>query len=427
MDQQLEISVLGVNHRVAPVEIRETVAFELAQVPDALRQLLARTPAEEALIISTCNRTEIYVVADTAHDMASLLKQFLRDSRQSFYPAHLELFYYYEGAEAIRHIFRVAAGMDSMILGEPQILGQVKDAYRAASEAGAIKSILNRLLNFAIITGKRVRSETRLGDGAVSVAYAAVELAEKIFKELFNQNVLLIGAGKTGTLTARHLREKGVKNIFITNRTFQKAQELAASLEGEPLPFEEFTRVLSRVDVVIGAATSDKFLLDEATMRHILSGRPARPIFLIDIAVPRNFDPRINRFENVFLHDIDDLQQIVERNLDKRRKEIPLAEKIVEQELQNFIKWRNSLQITPTIVALRERLEEIRHQELEKYRHRVSREEFQKMEMITRGMMNKILHLPMVQLRKYNNGNLNGLLRIDVVREVFGLEENGDD
>jgi len=422
--EKYNIYLLGVNHRVAPVEIRERVAFEPEEIPKYLQRLLKQDTIQEALILSTCNRTEICVVSSATTNIENILKNFLRHSRESFYPENLELFYFYEGDAAIRHIFRVSAGLDSMVLGEPQILGQVKDAFRMATEAGATRSILNRLMNFAIIVGKRVRSETGLGAGAVSVAYAAVELAEKIFKNLYNHNVLLIGAGETGKLTAQHLKEKGIQNIYITNRTHQKAVELAGQLEGKAIPFDRFLEILPEIDVVIGAATAPApaFLIDASSLRQVLSRRKNRPLFLIDIAVPRDFDPEINRLDNVFLHDIDHLQQIIDRNLEKRRQEIPAAEKIVEQELQNFIRWKNTLHITPTIVALREKLEEIRHLELDKYRHKVSPEEFEKLEMVTRGMINKILHLPMVQLRKYNDGNLDGLLRIDVVRELFGLE-----
>ncbi|MGD9898461.1 MAG: glutamyl-tRNA reductase [Calditrichaceae bacterium] len=427
MDKNIfQIYLLGLNHRVATVDIRDHAAYAENELPAALEKLLKCDGIEEGYILSTCNRTEIYVLAGSSPDVRSTLENFLKATRKSFDPADFKVMYFYEGDAAIGHLFKVAAGMDSMILGEPQILGQVKDAYRIASGLGSTKLILNRLLNLAFTVGKRVRTETAIAMGAVSVAFAAVELAQKIFKDLNKHKVLLIGAGETGTLAAQHLIEKGVKQLLISNRTYEKAAKLADDLNGTAVPFDEMHSVLPEVDVVIGATSAPDFILSESDIREIQGRRGSRPLFLIDIAVPRDFDPKINRLENVFLNDMDGLQQIVDKNLDKRRQEIPEALIIIDQEISNFTAWKKSLQVTPTIIALREKLEEIRRLELDKHKHRVSDKELEQMEMITRAVINKVLHLPTVQLRGYNNGQLEGLLRIDVVREMFGLEEDNE-
>ncbi len=418
-----QIYLLGLSHRVATVDIRDHAAYAENDLPAALEKLLKCDGVEEGYILSTCNRTEIYVLARISPDVRSTLENFLKDTRKSFDPGDFKVMYFYEGDAAIGHLFKVAAGMDSMILGEPQILGQVKDAYRIASGTGTTKLILNRLLNLAFTVGKRVRTETALAIGAVSVAFAAVELAQKIFKDLNKHKVLLIGAGETGTLAAQHLIEKGVKQLFITNRTYEKAAKLADDLTGTAVPFDDMISVLPEVDVVIGATSAPDFILSESDIREIQGRRGSRPLFLIDIAIPRDFDPKINRLENVFLNDMDGLQQIVDKNLSKRRQEIPEAMIIIDQEISNFTDWKKSLRVTPTIIALREKLEEIRRLELDKHKHRVSDKELEQMELITRAVINKVLHLPTVQLRGYNNGQLEGLLRIDVVREMFGLEE----
>lgn len=425
MDKNIyQIYLLGLNHRVATVDIRDHAAYAGNELPAVLEKLLNYDGIVEGYILSTCNRTEIYVLAESSPKVRTTLENFLKDTRKSFDPESFKVMYFYEGDTAIGHLFKVGAGMDSMILGEPQILGQVKDAYRIASGSGSTKLILNRLLNLAFTAGKRVRTETAIAMGAVSVAFAAVELAQKIFKELTNHKVLLIGAGETGTLAAQHLIEKGVKQLLISNRTFENAAKLADDLNGMAVPFDDMNSVLPEVDMVIGATSAPDYILTESDIREIQGRRGSRPLFLIDIAVPRDFDPKINRLENVFLNDMDGLQQIVDKNLDKRRQEIPKAQIIIDQEISNFSAWKKSLQVTPTIIALREKLEEIRRLELDKHKHRVSDKELEQMEMITRAVINKVLHLPTVQLRGYNNGQLEGLLRIDVVREMFGLEED---
>ncbi len=419
----MEVYLLGTSHKKAEVQFREKIAFAPDSLPDALRSLVGLPGVDEGLILSTCNRTEIYVVSSSGAEIYQNLRKFLEKHTGVNLSADLEFFYREAGKDAIHHLFQVASGLDSMILGEPQILGQLKDAFRQSAELGTAGVILHRLLHTSFTAGKRVRSETALGAGAVSVAYAAVELAQKIFKDLSRHTVLLVGAGETGELTARHFREKGVGKLFITNRTFDKAQTLAEELTGTAIPFDEMRTILPRADIIVGAASAPNFLIRRDDVEKIVPLRSGRPLFMIDIGVPRDFDPDINELEMVFLHDIDALEQIIQKNLEKRRLEIPRAEKIIEEEIQNYLEWKRGLQVTPTIISLRQKLDLVRKAELDKNKNRLTDEELKKVDMISRAILNKILHMPTTNLKKYSNGHPDGLLRIDVVRELFELEE----
>lgn len=419
----MNIFLLGTNHKTADIEFREKLAIEPHRLPAALDSLKERDELNECLILSTCNRTEIYGIGTSPSQMDKSILDFL--SRQFGLSLEKKQNYFYRMKEvdAVLHLFRVAAGLDSMVLGEPQILGQLKDAFQIAGEQGATGVILNRLLHHSFTAGKRVRSETALGAGAVSVAYAAVELAQKIFRDLSKHRVLLLGAGETGELTAKHLREKGIGKIYISNRTPEKAAKIAAALDSEAVEFSRIAEQIPQVDILIGATHAPHYLIDSPTIQKMVSARGTNPLFMIDMGVPRNFDPTINRLESVFLHNIDDLQQIVDRNLEKRRLEIPKAENILSQEVESFLEWKKSLQVTPTVVSLRKRFEELRQKELKKYRNKTTESEYKKMDMISRAVLNKVLHAPMVELRKYGNGHPDGFLRVNVVRELFGLED----
>lgn len=420
---EFEIFLFGLNHEVAPVELREKVAFNEAEIPAVLKSLFQTQYFSEACLLSTCNRSEIYAAAPSSTDALNQFRAFLKTIKPELVDADFEHFYFYHGEEAVQHLFSVASGLNSMVIGEPQITGQVKDAFRIASEAGSTGTYLHRLFDSALQTAKRVRSETEIAAGAVSVAYAAVELAQKIFKDLGKQQVLLIGSGETGQLTARHLKKKGVGKIFIANRTFEKAQKLALELGGVAFPFPLLKELLPEIDLVIGATNAPEFILTKDDIRKILPCRARKPLFMIDIAVPRDFDPEIRRYNNIFLNDIDSLQQIVEKNLARRQREMQAAQKIIRQEAQKFRQWRQSLNLTPTIVDLRKKLEEIRDVELKKYQHRTTPQELEMIERATRGLMNKILHLPLAQLKRYGGGTPDSLVRIDMVREMFDLRD----
>ncbi len=419
----MEIYLLGTNHKTAEISFREKIAIGEENLHNSLKALYSLPDVQEAIILSTCNRTEVYVVSSSSADIFQLIVKFLERNTGISLDGKGQYFYRMKGMQAVHHLFQVAAGLDSMILGEPQILGQVKDACQIATETETVGIIFNRLANHSFAVGKRVRNETAMGTGAVSVAYAAVELAQKIFKNLSKRSVLLIGAGETGELTAKHLREKGIGKLFITNRTHQKAEELAATLNGEAVVFSQMQQLFPEVDIIVGAAAAPNYLIRRHEIEPSLSKRGNRPLFLIDIGVPRDFDPEINRLESVFLHDIDNLKQIVDSNLKKRQQEIPRAEAIIAEEVENFLEWRQGLQITPTIVTLREKFEEIRQQELNKYSNKLDEEELEQLKLVTRGLLNKLLHLPTVNLKKYANGHPEGMVRVDVVRELFELKD----
>lgn len=422
-----EIYVLGISHHSAAVKQREKAALGEERCRELLGDISQLADFAEVCVLSTCNRTELYAVAHVSNDVRRNLWNALLAVRPELTEQDSQCFYFLSGREAAGHLFRVTPGLDSMILGEPQILGQVKEAFQRAVEEGTVSTYLTRLFEMAFLTAKRVRSETAIAVGAVSVAYAAVELAHKVFRNLAEKTVLLIGSGETGQLTARHLIKKGVQKIYIANRTFAKAQELALTLGGIACPLDGLKEMMAGVDLIVGATSAPSFILTRSDVEKVLAKRPARPLFMIDIAVPRNFDPEIQRFDNVFLHDIDSLQQIVDRNLESRKAQVAAAEEIVKQELDHFLRWRETLDLAPTIVSLRKKLEDIRNAELSKYRHRASPHEYEIAEQATRGVINKILHLPMSQLRRYSNGNLDGIRRIDVLREIFGLESGSDE
>ncbi len=428
MDVPGQIIVFGLSHHVAPIEVRERVALTEAELPAVLHQLHRQPHLHEVAILTTCNRTEIYAVASEVHLQRHQLFEFLRTVRPEVRSEEETLFYFHEGQAAVEHLFKVAAGMDSMVVGEPQILGQVKDAFAIAQEAGTTGTLLNKLFLFAIAAGKRVRSETALGKGAISVASAAVELTQKIFRDLSQRAALIIGAGETGTLVAQHLKEKHIGQLFITNRTHERAVQLAQHLGIQVIPWEEIATSIERMDIIVGTTSAPQPILTREAHGRQLGQHAGIPRLLIDIAVPRDFDEALNTLPNVILQDIDDLQAIVEHNLQRRRQELPAAMRIVQEEAQKFMAWRNSLQVKPTIVALQARLQALREAELERFRHRVSEEEFAHLERITQNLINKILHLPLVKLREYsNNGGGQNLMRIDVIKEIFGLEDKQDE
>jgi len=423
----MSLLVVGMNHRTAPLEVRERVAFSDLEV----REILSRACTEETLgemfLLSTCNRTEFYGLSNDNGVAEMYIRNLIAQQKQVDLAAHPGYAYTLSDVESARHLLRVATGLDSMLLGEPQILGQVKQAHQLSLEVGACGLILNRLLHAAVSAGKKVRTETRLGGGAVSVASAAAELAGKIFEDLSTRAVLLIGAGEMGELTARHMLEKGAAHLTIANRTFSKAQELAVELNGNALPLDRVEEALARVDIVISSTGSPQPIVSEARMKAILSKRSGRPIYIIDIAVPRDFDPLIGRLDGVFLHNLDAMNLLMEKNLEERRAEIPKAEVIVEQELEAFLSWRASLAATPVIKHLRERLEKIRRQEVVRYGSRFCPEDREELERLTEGLMKKILHPAMVQIRNWSGSGHLGSLRIDTIYELFELARGEKD
>ena len=364
---QKEIVIVGLNHRSAPIEVRESVAFENAYLRDALARLRGYPSIHEGVILSTCNRVEVVAAASDKRSAFNEISGFLSEQKSDRGAAPIDDHVYsYHGAEAVRHVFRVAASLDSMVVGEPQILGQLKQYYDAAQQAGTVGTILHRLFHRSFSVAKRVRSETGIGSGAVSVSSVAVDLAKRIFDRFDDKTVMLIGAGKMGDLMARHLQSHGVRSLMVTNRTFERAVELAERIKGSPIRFEDYPKYLKMADLVIGCTGAADFLIDAHQVDRVLRERKYQAMFFIDIGDRRNFDPKINDLDNVYLYNIDDLKSVAAENLQERANEASKAEAIVSDEVESFLRWVGSLEQVPTITALRQRFDDIRRRELEK-------------------------------------------------------------
>jgi glutamyl-tRNA reductase len=415
------IVVVGVSHRTAPLEVREALGFQAERVPEALGRLRGEKGFAEAMILSTCNRVEVYAFGTDPLSAASIVGFFGEFHGKK--PAEFESYLYMvEGEEAVRHAFRVAASLDSMVLGEPQILGQVKDAYEMAEQAGSLGSILNALRNRSLAAAKRARTETGIGQNAVSISYVAVELARKIFGELKDRHVLLVGAGKMSELAARHLVRSGARATVLGGRTFARAEELAASLGGRAAPFESLRAELARSEIVISGTGAPGIVIRKEDVEAARSGRQ-RPLFLIDIAVPRDIDPAVGKLGGVFLYDMDDLKAVAEANLRERRKEAAAAEAIVDAEVREFLGWHKSLEVVPLLVELRRRADDIRKTELEKARKRLGAltpEQEEALEAATTAIVNKLLHAPTVHLKDLaKNGHAAD--HVGLIRKLLGL------
>jgi glutamyl-tRNA reductase len=424
MDQTLFI--LGVNHQTAPVAVRERLAFAEDEIVAALGRLKQCAPAlAEAALISTCNRVEIIGVTGDNARAAAEAAGFLASDRGVASEAFAPALYNFAGREAARHLFRVGASLDSMVVGEPQILGQLKIAYAQAVEAGSAGLVLHRAFHKAFAVAKRVRKATLIGHGAVSVSSAAVSLAGKIFDSLTDKTVMLMGAGKMAELTARNLKRLGIESLLITSRTFDNAVALARDLGGTAVPFDSFKPYLKIADVVIGSLAATRPVLGPEEFETIVRERRYRPMFLIDLGVPRNFDERLNSMENVYLYDIDDLGAVVTESREEREREAQKAATIVELELESFLKWLDGLDLVPAIKDIRTSIERLRDVELN--RHRVwlaglEPVERARIESLTRGMVNKLLHRILSGLRNGNAGAPDGLYAAEVARRLLCSE-----
>jgi glutamyl-tRNA reductase len=419
----MELIVIGLNHKTAPIEIRERLAFQESEMEKALVQAKTLPSLKENMILSTCNRVEIYATSRETDKTILDLKNFLSQYHHLPLKEFEKNLYLLIGEEAVRHVFRVASSLDSMVVGEPQILGQMKFAYNIAAESKSSGVILHRLLHRAFHVAKRVRTETKISNSAVSVSSVAVELAEKIFGTLKKRTVLLIGAGEMIELAARHLVTGGVEKILVTNRTFERAAGLAQEFQGEAIRFEETALGLKKADIVISATDSTQTIISHDQMAKVMKERKQKPIFFIDIADPRDIEPKVGDIENVYLYNIDDLQKVANDNIQDREKEAQKAEAIVQDEVGKFVQWYQSLEVTPTIVALRKKFEEIRDKELAKIlsiHPNFSEKETQSIEALTSAIINKILHDPITLLKDKNEEAMADLY-IDTLRTLFGL------
>ncbi len=412
----------GLNHRTAPLSVREEAAFAPEHLPEALHDLARHGGVNEAAILSTCNRTELYCQI-ASNDSKRALNWFCDYHKlpASTIRSHL---YVHPGSAAVKHAFRVASGLDSMVLGEPQILGQMKEAFAQAHRVGATGKILNRMFQQTFSVAKQVRTDTAIGVSAVSVAYAAVSLARRIFDRLSEQTVLLIGAGETIELAARHLREQGVKHMIVANRTLERAQLVANIGNGEAITLVEMPDRLSEADIVISSTASQLPILGKGAVERALRIRKHRPIFMVDIAVPRDIEPEVSRLDDVYLYTVDDLQQVVQENMQSRQEAAKEAEKIIDLQVTNFMRWVQSLDSVPTILALRENAELVREAELQRAQQRLSQgdDPVAVMGQLARSLTNKFTHAPTAALRQADHDGNADLLR--AARRLFNL---GDD
>lgn len=394
--------LVGLNHRTAKVDVRQQASFDAGQLAEGLKRLSSFPEILESMIVSTCNRVEILSCAEQHSSGIDTIESFLSEYSRIPLPQLQQKLYRYSDEQAVRHLFRVASSLDSMVLGEPQILGQLKSCYSAASDIGTIGTRLNRLLQSAFKTAKRVRSETSIGEYPVSVSSAAVELVRKIFGDLKKASILIVGAGKMGEAAIRHLAETGAQSIYVANRSPEAARELASVFRGTAVPFAELRQWISRSDIVITSTGAAETLIGLPMMRQIMHDRKNAPIVFIDISVPRNVDPTIATIENVFCYDIDDLGAVVEANLHERIKAASAAEKIVDQEVDSFYAKLKSMHLAPVVMQVQGRIEEICKTELERYVHKVGPQEprhVQELEHMISRIAAKISHPIVVQLR----------------------------
>ena len=418
--------IVGVNHRTAPVAVRERLAYAEGEIAAALARLKAAGAAiSEVALLSTCNRVEIIGVGQSAAAAGAQARGFLAADRGVAAEAFGPAFYAHEGRAAVRHLFRVGASLDSMVVGEPQILGQLKVAYAQSAEAGTAGLVMHRAFHKAFAVAKRVRKATLIGHGSVSVSSAAVSLAGKIFDTLADKTVLLIGAGQMAELTARNLKRLGIESLLITSRTFDNAAALARELGGTAVPFDNFRPCLKLADVVIGSIATARAVLGPEDYEGVIRERRYRPVFLIDLGVPRNFDARLHAMENVYLYDIDDLSAAVRESRGERAREAGKAEEIVELEVKGFLKWLDGLDLVPAIKDIRSSVEQLRDGELARHRAWLAGlepAERERIEALTRGLVNKLLHRILSGLREERGGAADGVHAAEIARRLLSSE-----
>lgn len=418
-----EIVLLGINHKTAPVELRECIAFSGDESITALQTLHRQPDINEVLLFSTCNRVELLFVTNDKTHTISATKDFIAKFNKIPLEQFDDALYIHEGNEAVRHVFRVASSLDSMMVGEPQILGQIKDAYRMATEMKSSGVILNRLLHRTFFVAKRIRTETGIGDRAVSISYAAVELGRKIFGNLAGKSVLLVGAGEMAELAVEHLIRNKATEIYVANRTFENGVALAKKFNGNAIRFEEITNFLEFTDIIISSTGSPDFVITRDQVKTVSRKRRNRPVFFIDIAVPRDIDPRVNRLSNSYVYDIDDLQGVVDDNIEDRQHEAIKGERIIDEAVISFRQWYDSLEVVPTIIALRYKMETIAAAEIQKtlQSHNIPEDSVSAIQKMTGALINKILHDPTIFLKKDGPVETKSL-HIDIVRKLFKLD-----
>lgn len=421
----MHIIVVGLNHTTTPIELREQLHFPTASLEDPLEKLAHYTEGGERVILSTCNRVELYAHVQHLAYGSGRLQQFLSDYHGIAADVLTPHLYAYHGEAALRHLFRVVSSLDSLVIGEPQIVAQVKEAFAIARRANATSAVFHQVFERALAVAKRVRTETRIGEHAVSVSYAAVELAKKIFHDLSAKTVLILGAGEMSELAARHLISQGVQHLLVANRTLERALDLADRLQGDGVPLTELPIYLPKADIIVSSTGSPELVIKKADVQNALKQRKNRPMFFIDIAVPRDIDPAVNELDNVYVYDIDDLQHVVEENRKAREREAALAETIIAREVEEVLKWFDEQQVVPAVIGLRRKAETIRNQELEKLFARLgplADGERAAIEAMASSIINKLLHSPIVRLKQESQAKGGGRY-LQALRDLFGLDE----
>ena len=418
--------VIGLNHKTADVDLREKLAFNGPKLEDGIRQIRELPEVKETIIVSTCNRVEIYLTVSDVEKAFEAVKDFFVRFFEIRRESLENSLYLYHDMQAVRHIFRVSSSLDSMVVGEPQILGQLKDAFEFALERKTTGILLNRLLKKSISVAKRVRTETKIAENAVSISFAAVELAKKIFDDLSEKSFMLLGAGEMAELAVKHMINNGVKDIVIANRTYETGCNLAKEFNGRAIRFDDYLNELAHADILICSTGAQNYVLMKEQMQKVMKERKNRPVFLIDISVPRNIDPEINDLDNVYLYDVDDLQGTVDTNILERQKEAKKAEDIIEEEIETFRKWLSSLDSVPTVIALREKAEAIKREEVEKLLKRcpeIGEKEKKAIEGMAGSIINKLIHAPTVALREDAEDKD---ITIATIKRLYGLDGEDD-
>jgi glutamyl-tRNA reductase len=420
------ILTIGLNHMTAPVEVRERLHIPEAALPVLLERLGKEATVLERLVLSTCNRVEVYAVTADLEQAQAAIPAVLAEGTQTPLALFQDRLYHHHQEEAVRHAFRVAASLDSLVLGESQILHQMKEAYQMAQAQAATGPILNTLMTRTLGVAKKVRTETGIGESTVSVPSAAIGLAKTIFGELKDRRVLILGAGEMAELAARNLKCEGVQAVLVAHRNFDRAAEMASRLQGRAVRFDQIRDELRQADIVVSSTAAPHYLLHRADVEELMRLRRNRPLFLIDIAVPRDIDPEVNQIDNAYLYDIDDLEGVVASHREARQQEAAQAELLVEREVASFQRWLNSLEVVPTIVDLRRQVEEIREAELEKALSRLQELDPAQQEVVralAHGITNKVLHHPTTELKR-QSANRDGHMYVNALRRLFGLRDD---
>lgn len=421
----MHIIVVGINYKTAPVEIREKLTFNATELPLAMKQLKDQKSILENIIISTCNRTEIYAVVDQLHTgryyIKSFLSQWFNIEKEEFSP----FLTIHEDEMAVEHLLRVSCGLNSMVLGETQILGQVRSSFLQAQEEATVGTVFNHLFKQAITLAKRAHSETEIGANAVSVSYAAVELAKKIFGNLKNKHVVILGAGKMGELAVQNLHGNGVQKVTVLNRTLEKADHLASRFSGAAKPMNELESVLAEADIVISSTGSKDYVISKSTMAKVEKKRKGKPIFMVDIAVPRDLDPALSNLDSVFLYDIDDLEGIVEANMQERKVEAEKIELMIEKEIVDFKQWLKTLGVVPVISALRQKalsVQEETMQSIERKLPNLSERDRKVLNKHTKSIINQLLRDPILKAKEMA-GEQDAEESLKLFMKIFDIEE----